>query len=76
MKETNSGAKQRVMRSKVQVGQRYHQVGLPTFVWQVASIYRDAQGLEHATLTNEARRRDRKTLSTAALQDRSRFRLI
>ena len=63
-------------RSKVQVGQRYHQVGLTSSVWLVASLYRDAQGLEHATLTNEVRRRDRKTLSTAALQDRSRFRLV
>jgi hypothetical protein len=42
----------------------------------VVTVYRDAQGVEHAALTNEARRRDRKTLSAAALQDRTRYRLI
>ncbi|HEY5598515.1 MAG TPA: hypothetical protein VIK47_06895 [Kiloniellales bacterium] len=68
--------RQRTIRTQIQVGQRYSQVGVPSTVWQVVSIYRDAQGVEHAALANESRRRDRKTLSASALQDRARYRLI
>ena len=64
------------MRMKIQIGQRYSQVEIPSAVWQVVSVYQDALGVEHAALTNELRARDRKTLSAAALQDRSRYRLI
>lgn len=67
---------QRATRVKIQVGQRFSQVDIPSAVWQVVSIYRDALGVEHAALTNELRGRDRKTLSTGALQDRSRYRLV
>jgi len=67
---------QRTTRAKIQVGQRYSQVEIPSAVWQVVSIYQDALGVEHAALANELRGRDRKTLSAAALQDRSRYRLV
>jgi len=75
-KGLNSAVKQQAMRTKIQIGQRFSQVGGPVTVWQVVTVYRDALGVEHAALTNEARRRDRKTLSAAALQDRTRYRLI
>ena len=62
--------------SGLQVGQRYHRVGLPTVVWSVVKVYRDVRGVEHATLAPDARRLETKTLSAAALLDRSRYRLI
>jgi len=67
---------QRTTHAKIQIGQRYTQVEIPSAVWQVVSIYRDTLNVEHAALTNESRLRDRKTLSAAALQDRTRYRLI
>ncbi len=45
-------------------------------IWQAMSVYRDAQGLEHATLMDEAGRLDKKTLSASVLLDRSQYRLI
>ncbi len=44
--------------------------------WQAMSVYRDAQGLEHATLVDEAGRLGKKTLSASVLLDRSQYRLI
>jgi len=44
--------------------------------WQAMSVYRDAQGHEHATLVDEAGCRDKKTLSASVLLDRSQYRLI
>ncbi len=67
---------QRATGTKIQIGQRYAQIGLPSAVWQVVSVYHDALGVEHAALANDSRTRDKKTLSAAALLDRSRFRLV
>ncbi len=62
---------------RIKVGQRFHQVGYYTAVtWQAMSVYRDAQGLEHATLMDEAGRFDKKTLSASVLLDRSQYQLI
>lgn len=61
---------------RLQVGQRFHRVGLPAVVWRVARVYRDAQGHEHAALVDESRHLDGKTLSAAVLLDRARYRLI
>lgn len=63
-------------RVGLQVGQRYHRVGLPSVIWTVVRVYRDAQGLDHARLTNGAGRLDEKTLSAAVLLDRSHYRLV
>jgi hypothetical protein len=40
------------------------------------SVYRDAQGIEHATLVDEAGRLDKKTLSASVLLNRLHYRLI
>ena len=62
---------------RIKVGQRFHQVGYYTAVtWQAMSVYRDAQGHEHATLVDEAGCRDKKTLSASVLLDRSQYQLI
>ncbi len=61
---------------RIQVGQRFHRVGLTAVVFRVISVYRDAQGLEHATLMDEGRRLDKKTLSASVLLDRTQYRLI
>ncbi len=62
---------------RIKVGQRFHQVGYYTAVtWQAMSVYRDAQGHEHATLVDEAGCRDKKTLSASVLLDHSQYRLI
>ena len=62
---------------RIKVGQRFHQVGYYTAVtWQAMSVYRDAQGHEHATLVDEAGCLDKKTLSASVLLDRSHYRLI
>jgi hypothetical protein len=45
-------------------------------VWRATSIYRDAQGLEHVNLVDEAGRLDEKTLSASVLLDRSHYWLI
>ncbi len=63
--------------NRIKIGQRFHQVGYYTAVtWQAMSVYRDAQGHEHATLVDEAGRLDKKTLSALVLLDRSQYRLI
>ena len=62
---------------RIKIGQRFHQVGYYTAVtWQAMSVYRDAQGLEHATLMDEAGRLGKRTLSASVLLDRSQYRLI
>ncbi len=61
---------------RIKIGQRFHQVSYTSAVWQAMSVYRDAQGLEHATLADEAGRLDKKTLSASVLLDRSQYRLI
>ncbi len=66
----------RAARYRIKIGQRFHRVGYTAVVWQAVSIYRDAQGLEHATLIDEAGRLDEKTLSASVLLDRSQYRLI
>ncbi len=61
---------------QIKIGQRFHQVGYTAVIWQAMSVYRDAQGLEHATLVDEAGCLDNKTLSASVLLDRSQYRLI
>ncbi len=61
---------------RIKIGQRFHQVGHTSAIWQAMSVYRDAQGLEHATLMDEAGCLDKKTLSASVLLDRSQYRLI
>jgi hypothetical protein len=61
---------------RIKIGQRFHQVGYISAIWQAVSVYRDTQGLEHATLMDEAGRFDKKTLSASVLLDRSQYQLI
>ncbi len=61
---------------RIKIGQRFHPVAHNSEIWQPMSVYRDAKGLDHATLMDEARRLDKKTLSASVLLDRSRYRLI
>ncbi len=61
---------------RIKIGQQFHQVGYTSPIWQAMSVYRDAQGLEHATLMDEAGRLDKKTLSASVLLDCSHYRLI
>ncbi len=61
---------------RIKIGQRFHQVGNTSAVWRTMSVYRDAQGLEHATLMDEAGRLDKKTLSASVLLNRLQYRLI
>ncbi len=61
---------------RIKIGQRFHQVGYYTAVtWQAMSVYRDAQGVEHAILM-EAGHLGKRTLSASVLLDRSQYRLI
>ena len=66
----------RAARYRIKVGQRFYRDGYTAVIWQAMSVYSDAQGLEHATLMDEAGRLDKKTLSASVLLDRSRYRLI
>ena len=66
----------RAQRYRIQIGQRFHRAGYTGVVWRATSIYRDAQGLEHVNLVDEAGRLDGKTLSASVLLDRSHYRLI
>lgn len=61
---------------RIEVGQRFHRAGFPNVIWTVQALYRDALGLEHATLSDDARRLDKKTLCASVLLDRSHYRLI
>ena len=58
------------------IGQRFHRVGLPSVVWRVVRVYRDTQGLTHAILASNRRDLDPKTLSERVLFDRRQYRLI
>ncbi len=66
----------RGQRYRIEIGQRFHRAGYTAVVWRATSIYRDAQGLEHVNLVDEAGRLDEKTLSASVLLDRSQYRLI
>ena len=61
---------------RLEVGQRFHRVGVDLVVWRVLRVYRDGQGLEHAILASNRRDLDPKTLSAAALLDSKQYRLI
>ncbi len=63
-------------RYRIKIGQRFHRVGYTAVILRAMTVYRDAQGLEHATLVDEAGRLDKKTLSASVLLDRSQYRLI
>ena len=60
---------------RIKVGQRFHQVGNISAVWQAMSVYHDALGVEHAILM-EAGRLGKKTLSASVLLDHSQYQLI
>lgn len=66
----------RGQRYRIKIGQRFHRAGYTGVVWRATSIYRDAQGLEHVNLVDEAGRLDEKTLSASVLLDRLHYRLI
>ncbi len=66
----------RAARYRIKIGQRFYRVGYTAVIWQAMSVYRDTQGLEHATLVDKAGRLDKKTLSASVLLDRSQYRLI
>ena len=61
---------------RLEVGQRFHRVGLTYVVWRVARVYRDGQGVEHAILASNRRDLDPKTLSAAVLLDSKQYRLL
>ncbi len=61
---------------RIKIGQRFNRVGYTTVIWLAMLVYRDYLGHEHATLIDEAGRRDRKTLSASVLLDPSQFQLI
>ncbi len=61
---------------RIKIGQQFHQVGYTSPIWQAMSVYRDAQGIEHATLMDEAGCLGKRTLSASVLLDRSQYRLI
>ena len=58
------------------VGQRFHRVGLPSVIWRVVRVYQDSQGVAHAILASDRRGLDPKTLSATVLFDRRQYRLI
>ncbi len=61
---------------RIKIGQRFYRVGYTAVILQAISVYRDAQGHEHATLVDEAGRLDKKTLSASVLLNRVQYRLI
>ena len=61
---------------RIKIGQRFHQVCYTSPIWQAMSVYRDAQGIEHAILMDEAGCLGKRTLSASVLLDRSQYRLI
>lgn len=58
------------------VGQRFHRVGLPSVIWRVVRVYRDSQGLAHAILASNRRDLDAKTLSATVLLDQRWYRPV
>jgi len=61
---------------RLEIGQRFHRVGLPSVVWRVARVYRDGQSVEHAILASNRRDLDNKTLSAVVLLDSRQYRLV
>lgn len=61
---------------RLEIGQRFYRVGLPTVVWSVARVYRDGQSVEHAILASDRRVLDNKTLSAAVLMDSRQYRQV
>ena len=61
---------------RLEVGQRFHRIGVTSVVWRVLRVYRDEQGLEQAILASNRRDLDPKTLSAAVLLDSKQYRLI
>ncbi len=61
---------------RIKIGQRFNRVGYTSAIWQAILVYRDTQGLEHATLMDEAGRFDKKTLSASVLLDCSQYQLV
>ncbi len=62
--------------NRIKIGQRFFRVGYTAVTWQAMSVYRDAQGHEHAILVDEAGCLDKKTLSASVLLNRLHYRLI
>ncbi len=60
---------------RIKIGQRFHQVGYTSPIWQAMSVYHDALGVEHAILM-EAGRLGKRTLSASVLLDHSQYQLI
>ena len=61
---------------RLEIGQRFHRVGLPSVVWRVSRVYRDGQSVEHAILASNRRDLDNKTLSAVVLMDSRQYRLV
>ena len=61
---------------RLEIGQRFYRVGLPSVVWRVWRVYRDGRGLEHAILESNHRDLDPKTLSAAVLLDSRQYRSV
>lgn len=62
--------------TRLEIGQRFHRVGLPSVVWRVSRVYRDGQNLEHAVLACNRRDLDYKTLSAVVLLDSRQYRPV
>lgn len=62
--------------ASLEIGQRFHRVELPSVVWRIVRVYRDSQGVEHATLASNRRDLDPKTLSAKVLLDRAHYRVV
>ena len=59
-----------------QVGQRYLKVGAPSFVWEVASIGVDLQGIRHCQIVDVNDRTNVKLISEPSLTNLRFYRLI
>ncbi len=62
--------------ARLEIGQRFHRVGLPSVVWRVSRVYRDGQSVEHAILASNRRDLDNKTLSAVVLMDSRQYRPV
>ncbi len=70
------GAAKGAAAPRLEIGQRFYRVGLPSLVWRVSRVYRDGQSVEHAVLTSNRRDLDKKTLSVVVLMDSRKYRLV
>ena len=61
---------------RLEIGQRFYRVDLPSVVWRVSRVYRDGQSVEHAILASNRRDLDNKTLSAVVLTDSRQYRLV